>query len=133
MKVGGTRPRSVPNWFGGAAARDVIFNTEREGHTLISGYDLLKLAKSKPVEPNQPIFGEGESEASQALRYIGVDAQYFDLAYLPPTDNGSFTGLRQAAATLVANAQEVPSIKNALWMSASLWTALSLTCRLTRR
>ena len=100
-----------PNWFGGAAARDVIFNTEREGHTLISGYDLLKLAKSKPVEPNQPIFGEGESEASQALRYIGVDAQYFDLAYLPPADNGSFTGLRQAAATLVANAQDVPKHK----------------------
>ncbi len=100
-----------PNWFGGAAARDVIFNTEREGHTLVSGYDLLKLAKSKPVEPNQPIFGEGESDASRALRYIGVDAQYFDLAYLPPADNSSFTGLRQAAATLVANAQEVPTHK----------------------
>ncbi len=100
-----------PNWFGGAAARDVIYDTEREGHTLISGYDLLKLAKNKPLEPNQSIFADGESEASRALRYIGIDAQYFDLAYLPPADTQAFTGLKQAAATLVADAELVPKHK----------------------
>ena len=97
-----------PNYLGGASARDVIYKTEREGHTLISGYDLLKRAKKQPVEPNEPIFSVDEDEAAKSLVYAGIDAQYFDVAYLPPKDVASFKGFRHSAATLVADAGDVP-------------------------
>ena len=97
-----------PNYLGGASARDVIYKSEREGHTLISGYDLLKRAKKQPVEPDEPIFSVDEDEAARSLVYAGIDAQYFDVAYLPPKEVASFKGFRHAAATLVADAGDVP-------------------------
>ncbi|MGV3485797.1 MAG: YidC/Oxa1 family insertase periplasmic-domain containing protein [Planctomycetaceae bacterium] len=100
-----------PNFLGGAAARDVIYKTEREGHILISGYDLLKKAKNSPLDPNETIFAVDEEETARSLNYVGIDAQYFDVAYLPPADVPAFKGFRRAAATLVADASEVPKHK----------------------
>ena len=97
-----------PNWFGGASARDIVFKTQREGHNLISGYELLKLAKKKPQDPDQLIFAADEDESARALQYIGTDAQYFVVAYVPPADKPAFQGFRQAAATIVADANKIP-------------------------
>ncbi len=100
-----------PNWFGGASARDVIYKTERKSHTLISGYNLLSRAKKTPADPDEKIFAANEDEAMRSLKYVGIDAQYFDLAYIPPTDAAAITGIRQAAATLVADAALIPKHK----------------------
>lgn len=97
-----------PNFMGGAAARDVVYRTERDGHRLLSGYDLLKRGKNKPVDPDQMIFVEDEPEPSRALAYAGIDAQYFNVAYLPPEGTTEFKDFRRAAATLVADATAIP-------------------------
>ncbi len=97
-----------PNFFGGAAARDIIWRTQREGHRLFSGYDLLKRGKKQPNEPDEVIFGADEDDAARALKYIGIDAQYFNVAYLPPEGEPSFKGLRSAASTLAADPTQVP-------------------------
>lgn len=97
-----------PNFFGGAAARDVVYRTARDGHRLISGYDLLKRAKKTPVDPDPAIFGADEPEPSRLLDYVGVDAQYFNVAYLPPEETDHFRRFRRASATIVADPQTVP-------------------------
>jgi YidC/Oxa1 family membrane protein insertase len=97
-----------PNFMGGAAARDVVYRTLRDGHRLLSGYDLLKRGKNKPIDPDQMIFGEDEPEPNRALAYAGIDAQYFNVAYLPPQGASEFTDFRRAAATLVADAPSIP-------------------------
>lgn len=97
-----------PNFMGGAAARDIVYRTQRDGHRLLSGYDLLKRGKNKPIDPDQMIFVEDEPEPSRALAYAGIDAQYFNVAYLPPVGATEFKDFRRAAATLVADASSVP-------------------------
>jgi YidC/Oxa1 family membrane protein insertase len=100
-----------PHWFSGASARDVVFNTVREGYDLISGYDLLKKAKQYPGTPDEKIFAYDEDEASRSLKFIGIDAQYFNVAYLPPPASDGLKGFREAAATLVADPAIVPKHK----------------------
>ncbi len=99
-----------PNFFGGAAARDVIFKTDLEGHNLVSGYDLLKRAKKTPLDPDEMIFVDDEDTSASALRYVGIDAQYFSVSYVP-TGKEAFTGFRRAASTLVADANDIPKHK----------------------
>ena len=98
-----------PNWLGGAAARDVIYKTTREGHTLVSGYNLLKQAKNDPKDPDDVIFAADEDEAARSVQYIGIDAQYFNVAFVPPADVPAFVGFRQAAATIVSDADAIPT------------------------
>jgi len=98
-----------PNFMGGAAARDVVYKTVRDGHRLLSGYDLLKRGKNKPIDPDQVIFGEDEPEPTRSLRYVGIDAQYFNVAFLPPAGIEAFTGFRRASATLAAEATAIPT------------------------
>lgn len=91
-----------PNW-GGSAARDVIYKTGSEGHELISGYTLLKKARNTPEDADQNIFAEDQSEQARNLSYIGVDAQYFDVAYIPPGTDASMTSFRRATANIIAD------------------------------
>jgi YidC/Oxa1 family membrane protein insertase len=97
-----------PNFFGGAAARDVTYKTVRDGHRLLSGYDLLKRARAQPLDPNPAIFGEDEPDPARLLRYATLDAQYFNVAYLPTEGTEAFRGFRRAAATVVADPAVVP-------------------------
>ena len=96
-----------PN-FSGAAARDIIYKTAAEGHELISGYELLKRAKKEPKDPNQTIFAPDSDTGFRTMKYIGVDAQYFTVAYIPPDGATSLTTFRRAAAGIAANANEIP-------------------------
>jgi YidC/Oxa1 family membrane protein insertase len=97
-----------PNFMGGAAARDIVYRTQRDGHRLLSGYDLLKRGKNKPLDPDQMIFVEDEPEPNRALAYAGIDAQYFNVAYLPPKGEKEFKDFRRAAANIVADATSIP-------------------------
>ncbi|MGB7325131.1 MAG: YidC/Oxa1 family insertase periplasmic-domain containing protein [Rubripirellula sp.] len=96
-----------PN-FSGAAARDVVYNTVAESHELLSGYNLLKTAKKTPKNPYESIFAPDLDDDAKSLRYIGVDAQYFAVAYVPPVEGTSFTTFRRCVAGVVADPLEVP-------------------------
>lgn len=98
-----------PNFLGGAAARDIVYQTVSNSHRLLSGYDLLKRAKNQPKDADTPIFGESEPVDNRSLTYAGIDAQYFAVALLPPEGTEHFTNLRRAAATVVADANAVPT------------------------
>lgn len=98
-----------PNFLGGAAARDIVYRTVSDRHRLLSGYDLLKRAKNQPKDADTPIFGEDEPVDNRSLTYAGIDAQYFAVALLPPEGTEHFTNFRRAAATVVADANAVPT------------------------
>lgn len=98
-----------PNFLGGAAARDVVYKSVRDGHRLLSGYNLLKRAKKRTSEPDEPIFGDDEPEPHRTLHYIGLDAQYFNVAFLPPADSEVFPPFRRSSATLVAQPELIPA------------------------
>jgi YidC/Oxa1 family membrane protein insertase len=96
-----------PHW-SGAAARDVVYKTNADGHDLISGFGLLKRARKETDDPNQSIFAPDSDDASRNLKYIGVDAQYFTVAYLPPEGAASLTTYRRAAAGVAADVDKIP-------------------------
>lgn len=96
-----------PNW-GGSAARDLVYKTSAEGHELVSGYGLLKRARKDAVPDDQNLFSPNSDAAAKDMRYIGVDAQYFTVAYLPPEGTESLTTFRRAIGTLAADPERIP-------------------------
>lgn len=96
-----------PNMWSGAAARDVVYKTEADGHQLVSGYDLLKKSKDEDTDPNQTIFAPDGSEAARNMKYIAVDAQYFTVGYVPAPGELSFTRFRRASASLAADPRAI--------------------------
>ncbi|WP_372723768.1 membrane protein insertase YidC [Novipirellula sp.] len=99
-----------PN-FSGAAARDIVYTSVANRHELLSGYDLLKLAKKQPEDPDQSIYSPDSDVSTQALKYVAVDAQYFVTAYLPEAGKRAFTDLQRVSAGIVADADEIPRHK----------------------
>ena len=97
-----------PHWSGGAAARDIVCQTATGGHRLLSGFNLLNRAKKETADPNEAIFASDSSEGEKSLRYIGVDAQYFTVAYVPNEGTAFFKTLRRAAAGIAAEAELIP-------------------------
>ncbi len=95
-----------PN-FGGAAARDVVYKTTADGHGLVSGYELLKRARKQPQDADQAVFAEDGDADTRKMQYIGVDAQYFTVAYIPPAESPSIDFFRRATATLLVDKDEV--------------------------
>ncbi|TWU23996.1 Membrane protein insertase YidC [Novipirellula galeiformis] len=95
-----------PN-FSGAAARDIVYTNAANRHELVSGYDLLKLAKKQPEDPDQSLFSPDLDEKTQALKYVAVDAQYFVAAYLPEAGQTAFTDLQRVSAGIVADADRI--------------------------
>ncbi|WP_368861071.1 YidC/Oxa1 family insertase periplasmic-domain containing protein [Rhodopirellula halodulae] len=99
-----------PNW-GGSAARDIVYKTTAEGHELVSGYALLKRAKNPAEAKDQTLFAPDSAPPARDLRYIGVDAQYFTVAMLPPEGQETLKTFRRAAANIVADPLAVPENK----------------------
>ncbi|XZE55592.1 YidC/Oxa1 family insertase periplasmic-domain containing protein [Planctomycetaceae bacterium SH139] len=97
-----------PN-FSGAAARDFVYNTSAEGRELISAYTLLDTAQSTPRDPDQVIFVPESSDAERELRYIGVDAQYFSVSYVPTEGETKLADYARAAGMVVAQPSLIPS------------------------
>ncbi|QDT10425.1 membrane protein insertase YidC [Planctomycetes bacterium K23_9] len=95
-----------PNW-SRAAARDVTYKTAADGDQLMTGCNVLKHARKNPKDVDEVIYAEDGDESQRELSYIGVDAQYFNCAYLPPKDETSMSYFRRATATLVANESKI--------------------------
>ena len=96
-----------PN-FGGAAARDVVYRTTSAGHELISGASLLKHHRNNPGDTDYGIFAADSSEAEKNVSYIGIDAQYFAVSYLPIESKNTLDFFERSSAVLVADADDVP-------------------------
>ena len=97
-----------PHWSGGAAARDIVCQTESGDDRLLSGFNLLNRAKKEAADPNEAIFASDSSLSERSLRYIGVDAQYFAVAYVPTEGKPTFKTLRRAAAGIAADSEVIP-------------------------
>ena len=95
-----------PNW-GGSAARDVIYRSASQGHNLVSGYGLWKRTRNEADTNDQTIFAPDSGAETKALKYIGVDAQYFVTGYLPQAEQDYLSGFGRAAACLVADASQI--------------------------
>lgn len=99
-----------PNW-GGAAARDVVYKNVADGRQFLSGYGLLKQARKTPADADQSIFAPDTGQEAQAMSYIGIDAQYFVAAYLPPSGDEFLNSYRRATAELVADPEQIEKHK----------------------
>jgi YidC/Oxa1 family membrane protein insertase len=97
-----------PNYFSGAAARDLVYNTVAASHGLTSGYDLHKYAKNNPDDPDEIVFSQDGDDERRQVRYIGVDAQYFIAAFVPREGESFISDFVRGAGTLVADAAAVP-------------------------
>ncbi len=97
-----------PNWRGGAAARDIVFKKSVGAHELLSGFNLLTQAKTEPKSPTQNVFTDNGDAGTEKLRYVGVDAQYFTVAYLPPADADAMEGVERVDAGVVADGDAIP-------------------------
>ena len=105
-----------PNW-GGAAARDIVYKTSSSGHVLVSGFELLKAAKKeeKPdANPTLPrygmtplLFADNGSTSSRELSYVGVDSQYFTVAYVPTDGQNVLTSLERGGAGIASNPEGI--------------------------
>lgn len=91
-----------PN-FSGAAARDIVYRTAADNHQLISGMTVLKDIRKEPETPYYGIFSGDAGADEQALSYIGVDTQYFAVAYLPKSESQVFNSFERCSAYLVAD------------------------------
>ena len=101
-----------PNW-GGAAARDIVYKTKSSGHVMVSGFELLKAAKKEETpyaNPTLPRFGmtpllfaDDGADESRDLSYVGVDSQYFTVAYVPVEGQNSLTSLERGGAGIASD------------------------------
>ncbi|MEZ6102768.1 MAG: membrane protein insertase YidC [Pirellulaceae bacterium] len=64
-----------PRRFQAAGLRDVIWRDSHSAHTMITGPELVKLAKKGDTDSPEKRLVEPESDT--LMRYVGVDAQYF--------------------------------------------------------
>ena len=108
--------RISPNWTG-AAARDIVFKTKSAGHELVGGFELLKAARGEErpnANPALPRFGmtpllfanDGNLD-SREMSYVGVDSQYFTVAYVPPEGQSSLTSFERAGAGIASDPNSI--------------------------
>ncbi|MGB7347800.1 MAG: membrane protein insertase YidC [Pirellulaceae bacterium] len=95
-----------PSW-SRAAARDVTYKTVADGRQLMTGCNVLKHVRKNPKEKDEVIFAENGDSSQRELNYIGVDAQYFNCAYIPPADESTMSYFRRATATIIANESKI--------------------------
>ncbi len=110
-----------PHMFSGAGQRDVIFNTAATGHQILATRTIVDNAKKTPLKPDKLIFSEGEPADMRSVKYIGLDAQYFNASMLPHPDSpDSLSNLARAASTVIA---DVPALNKSQLQAAntSFW------------
>lgn len=92
------------NFWGGSAARDVIYDLANESTPqLLSGYNLLKRAKAEPTNPDVVILAAATAEEASHLDYVGIDAQYFLVTYMAAENGGVLDQYRRVAANVVTD------------------------------
>ena len=96
-----------PNWFDTPAACDIRFSTSASKDQFIGGVGILKQVRKTPEDPELGVFASSGSEAERDLKYIGLDAQYFAVAYQPGADKKSLGTFARASAVIVADEKAI--------------------------
>ena len=114
-----------PHMFSGAGQRDVMYSTMAAGHEILATRTLVDNAKKLPLKPDKLIFSEGEPNDMRTLKYIGLDAQYFNASLLPhPESPDALTNLHQAASSVIAeidalNKSQVQAANASFWFDTT--------------
>ena len=95
-----------PTW-SRAAARDISYKTVADGRQLMTGCNVLKHVRKNPKDADEVIFAEDGDDARRQVNYIGVDAQYFNCAFLPPEGEATMSYFRRASANIVASEAKI--------------------------
>ncbi len=94
--------------FSGAGARDLIYKNTGSQEVLWSPYDLLKEARKKQSPAAKVLISGNDPNAERELYYIGVDSQYFTVAFLPVEGKPYLTEFETAVGTLVSDIESIP-------------------------
>ncbi len=103
-----------PSFFNGAGSRDVAYANEiPDSHALKTTRQIYSQAQKNPTQPDLVVLSENEPIETRNLKYIGLDAQYFNSSILPHPDQPQALGnLRQAAASAVADVDDIEKSKS---------------------
>ncbi|HND56555.1 MAG TPA: hypothetical protein PLV92_29255, partial [Pirellulaceae bacterium] len=99
-------------------ARDVVIRTDAGGMQWKRCPEIYKKAIKRPteaepnVEPWVTMFAGDTPVSGRAIRYIGVDAQYFSAVLFPIGSDGGGGVFRQARAVGIGDARRIPSARN---------------------
>jgi len=110
------------SFFTGAGQRDVAYADQGGVHLLKTTRDIFSFAQKNPSLPQSMLFSEGEPLEHRSLRYIGLDAQYFNASMLPhPEKPESLTDLAQAGARILGdvtaiNSSQIQAANVAFWV-----------------
>ncbi len=97
-----------PYMFSGAGQRDVMYQSQLEGHRLVTTRSIVKRAQEYPGQPFSILFSENEPAEARTVRYIGLDSPYFNASILPySADSPSLGKLRQGGALALANVKRL--------------------------
>jgi YidC/Oxa1 family membrane protein insertase len=98
-----------PSFFSGAGNRDVAYANEiPDSHALSTTREIYARALKTPTQPDVVLLSESEPIETRNLKYIGLDAQYFNASILPhPEQPLALDDLRQAGAATVADTSEI--------------------------
>lgn len=115
-----------PSFFSGAGSRDVAYANAASTHqALKTTRELHSHAQKFPSQPGLIFLSADEPPEVRSLRYIGLDAQYFNASILPhPEQPESMNSLRQAGGMAVADVDDIPKAKSqatntAFWFDTS--------------
>lgn len=73
--------KTHPTAWGGAGVRDVVWQSDVEDHKMYTNPSIVDYAKDNPDRPQKLVV-----ESAQKLKYLGVDAQYFNSSLLSRED-----------------------------------------------
>jgi YidC/Oxa1 family membrane protein insertase len=90
-----------PGWFESAGARDVVWRSEHSSYSLFSASAIHKTAQAAPPKNRSLLFADESPRDIRAVRFLGVDTQYFSAVLLPAAEQPAARMFRWAYAEMV--------------------------------
>lgn len=95
-----------------SGARDVVLRTDGTGQRWHKAPAIHKYTVANPRDPRTKLFTDDEPQKNRAVRYIGVDSQYFASILLPQGSDGGPGIFRRATAFGLGDVAGIPASHN---------------------
>ncbi|MFM9118196.1 MAG: YidC/Oxa1 family insertase periplasmic-domain containing protein [Planctomycetota bacterium] len=95
-----------------SGARDVVLRTSKGGPDWHTAPAIHKHAVANPRDPRTKLITEDEPQDKRAVRYIGVDSQYFASVLMPQGKDGGPGIFRRATAFGLGDVKQIPASHN---------------------